>query len=142
MLPDSHEDARQHTMFSITFADKADNIALTVAADGKGTATLAGRPDSRVHIYGTQTTTLAAAGPVAFALAAEPLSIHWGVVGKYGIYVNRRLTLTRTAEGGMSVALGLNNAEDSIYDTTLVVDKPVVCKIYRYGGEQRVAVQK
>ena len=123
-------------MFSITFADKADHIALSVAADGKGTATMSGRPDSRVHIYGSQGTTLAAAGPVSFAVA-DTLSIHWGVVGKHGIYVNRRLTLTRT-EGGLSVALGLNNAEDNIFETALVADKPVVCKIYRYAGEQRV----
>lgn len=140
MLPDSHDEDRQHTMYSITFADKADHITLSVDADGKGTATMAGRPDSRVHIYGTQTTTLAAAGPVAFALA-DTLSIHWGVVGKYGIYVNRRLTLTRT-EAGLTVALGLNNAEVNLFETTVAAEKHVSCKIYRYAGEQRVAVQK
>lgn len=123
-------------MFSLTFADKADHITLTVAADGKGTATMTGRPDSRVHIYGTQTTTLAAAGPVAFALA-DTLSIHWGVVGKHGIYVNRRLTLTRT-EAGLTVALGLNNAEVNLFETAVAAEKHVSCKIYRYAGEQRV----
>ena len=127
-------------MFSITFNDKADHITLSVDADGKGTATMGGRPDSRVHIYGTQGTTLAAAGPVPFVVA-ETVSIHWGVVGKHGIYVNRRLTLTRR-EAGLSVALALNNAQESLFDTTLAVDKPVVYKIYRYAGEQRVAVQK
>lgn len=127
-------------MFSITFNDKKESIEVTVA-DGKGTAIMTGRDDSRIHVYGTQTTTLAAAGPVAFAIA-DTVSIHWGVVGKYGIYVNRRLTLTRTPEGGLSVAMGLNNSEDNIFETTLAVDKHVACKIYRYAGEQRVAAQK
>ncbi len=128
-------------MFSITFNDKKESIEVTVAADGTGTATMTGRDDSRIHVYGTQETTLAAAGPVSFAVA-DTVSIHWGVVGKYGIYVNRRLTLTRTPEGGLSVALGLNNAEESLFETVVAVDKHVACKIYRYAGEQRVAAQK
>ena len=131
-------DDRQHTMFSITFNEKKESILLSVDADGNGTATMTGKVDSRVHIYGTPGVHYAIADPVAFTCTATA-SILWAAVGKHGIYDNRRITLTRKEEGGLSVAITPGcNADVSLFETTVAADVPVVCKLYRYGGELRV----